>query len=542
MSHPRLALRATLALSLVTAGACRSATCPEGFVVAGDRCAPDDGFDAGPADAGDETDAGCPRVYADMDGDGFGDPSRPNTTCPAPAGYVANDGDCDDSDDAVSPSASEACNAVDDDCDERTDEDFDCEQNGTDVPCVTSCGSTGIGSCDATCTATACEPPAETCTYVDDDCDGAVDEGDLQAVLPGGTYGSSTEPARTWTFGGDAPVVFTVYRGGAILAQRFTTDGAPDGAEEVIYTVPLELELATFLVDVARAGDRHVLLAPNAGGTAIEARLFDATTFAAIGTPFTVVEDAGSSFESAQVAADGANVLFAYTEAGDLNLLATDTDLVPRGAANTIASGAVGPIAVAAGRGGSLDWWVAYSRDSGGQIRLQLQKVRPFGTAVGSPTAIDPTTGSEWFPALAVGDGGDVGVLFATGAAGTFQLRFEVRHGTDGSLVGASDIPDPWGVCLYFTVPYCRPSTVFWSGSRWIVAHLGPGAASEVNETRLRVYAPDATPLAGHDGSIALASSMDQFRMPSGAGLPSGLALVTVPTPAEARYALFGCP
>lgn len=526
-----------LALALLGAG-CRSATCPEGFVIAGDRCAPTDGFDAGPdADAGEGRDAGCPTRHRDMDGDGFGDPDAPNETCPAPSDYVDDARDCDDGDGAVNPDADEACNAVDDDCDDAVDEDFDCEQNGTDVPCTTACGSTGVGSCDASCTATACAPPEESCTHADDDCDGAVDEGGLQDLLAGGTYGSSTQPARTWTFGGDAPIAFTVYRGGAILAQRFTADGEPDGAEEVIFTVPLDLELGTFLIDMARAGDRYVLLVPNADGSQIEARLFAADTLDPVGDPLTIVEAAGTGVQSAQVAADDSNVLFAYTNDGDLELLATDTDLTPTGSTTSIASSAEGPLSITAGRDGSLDWWVAYST-FGSDAELQLQKIRPFGTTVGSPIRIDPTDDNEWFPVVAVDDEGDVGVLFGTGRAGTFGLRFEVRSGADGSLIGGADVTDEWGVCVYFAVPYCRPSTLVWSGSRWLVGHVAPGPTSEETETRLQVLAPDATPLA----ALALATSVDQFRMPSGASLPSGVTLLTVPTPSEARYHRWGCP
>jgi hypothetical protein len=61
--------------------------------------------------------------FADGDGDGFG--GRPDLRCIDEAGWVEVDGDCDDTDPAVSPAGVEVCNlGVDDDCDTLVD-DFD---------------------------------------------------------------------------------------------------------------------------------------------------------------------------------------------------------------------------------------------------------------------------------------------------------------------------------------------------------------------------------------------------------------------------------
>lgn len=67
------------------------------------------------------------RFFPDADGDGYGDVvdlSGLNPAgCDAPAGYVANDQDCDDGRATTNPSASESCNGFDDDCDGRIDND-----------------------------------------------------------------------------------------------------------------------------------------------------------------------------------------------------------------------------------------------------------------------------------------------------------------------------------------------------------------------------------------------------------------------------------
>jgi PKD repeat protein len=59
--------------------------------------------------------------YRDSDGDGYGDPSVSVQACTAPAGYVANNTDCDDTDPAVNPGMNEiGDNGKDDDCNPST--------------------------------------------------------------------------------------------------------------------------------------------------------------------------------------------------------------------------------------------------------------------------------------------------------------------------------------------------------------------------------------------------------------------------------------
>ncbi|MDD5094246.1 MAG: MopE-related protein [Dehalococcoidia bacterium] len=62
--------------------------------------------------------------YADADGDGFGNPAVSTTTCPPPAGYVANNTDCDDGKSAVHPGAEESCDGIDNNCNGQKDEGF----------------------------------------------------------------------------------------------------------------------------------------------------------------------------------------------------------------------------------------------------------------------------------------------------------------------------------------------------------------------------------------------------------------------------------
>ncbi|MFH1467961.1 MAG: MopE-related protein [Pseudomonadota bacterium] len=128
-----------------------------------------------PDDSGRDTEApGC-TWYADADGDGFGDPlATVEASCEGgPSGYVGDATDCDDTDPAVHPGATEICNdGVDDDCDAATDEDADGDGDGIG-PCGGDCDDTDAGVF----------PGAdEVCDGLDNDCDPGTDEdgdGDL---------------------------------------------------------------------------------------------------------------------------------------------------------------------------------------------------------------------------------------------------------------------------------------------------------------------------------------------------------------------------
>jgi hypothetical protein len=62
--------------------------------------------------------------YPDSDGDGFGSPTGGILMCPGTrAGYVTDDTDCDDTNAAMNPAATESCDGLDDDCDGAVDED-----------------------------------------------------------------------------------------------------------------------------------------------------------------------------------------------------------------------------------------------------------------------------------------------------------------------------------------------------------------------------------------------------------------------------------
>jgi len=160
---------------------------------ADELCDGDDNDCDGDTDEDDATDAGT--WYADTDADGYGDDASAATACSPPTGYVAEGGDCDDSDAAVNPGATELCNGYDDDCDGLTD-DEDGDVTGTSSWYADADGD-GFGN--AAYSRTACDQPSgyvtdssdcddgdassypggsELCDGADNDCDGDIDEDD----------------------------------------------------------------------------------------------------------------------------------------------------------------------------------------------------------------------------------------------------------------------------------------------------------------------------------------------------------------------------
>ncbi|MBX7108731.1 MAG: hypothetical protein K1X61_08810 [Chitinophagales bacterium] len=134
------------------------------------------------------------RLYADADGDGFGNVIDTVRACDAMAGYVADASDCNDNVSSMHPGAEELCNDADDNCDGTIDEnvritfyaDADADgygnKNETTYSCVLPAGysmdTTDCNDADA-----GIHPGAsETCNDADDDCNMQSDDGLVQII------------------------------------------------------------------------------------------------------------------------------------------------------------------------------------------------------------------------------------------------------------------------------------------------------------------------------------------------------------------------
>ncbi len=129
--------------------------------------------------------------YADADHDGYGNPVHSIQACPAPAGYVANNADCDDTDPNIHPGAIEVCDGKDNNCDGQIDEgvtstfyaDADYDGYGNPANSVQACSAPAgyvANKTDCDDTDPSIHPDAtEVCDGKDNNCDGQIDEGIL---------------------------------------------------------------------------------------------------------------------------------------------------------------------------------------------------------------------------------------------------------------------------------------------------------------------------------------------------------------------------
>ncbi len=151
-------------------------------------------------------------VWADLDGDGYGDPAVPGLACEGAAGWADNDLDCDDDAPEVNPETEWYVDADDDGFGDETSIVVSCEQ----PPDAVLVG----GDCDDS--RFSVYPGAEeTCNGRDMDCNGVVDDG-CGVEVP------RSAARATWT--GSAGMQL----GTALAVGDYDGDGKPDlllGAE-----------------------------------------------------------------------------------------------------------------------------------------------------------------------------------------------------------------------------------------------------------------------------------------------------------------------
>ena len=131
--------------------------------------------------------------YVDADGDGFGDANQVVQACVPAFGISQLSDDCDDANASISPIADEICDGIDNNCDGDTDEDLmqtfyrDQDEDGFGNPSDTieSCAQpSGYVPDNTDCDdleSYAHPDMTEVCDGIDNDCDGDIDSGSLDA-------------------------------------------------------------------------------------------------------------------------------------------------------------------------------------------------------------------------------------------------------------------------------------------------------------------------------------------------------------------------
>ncbi len=140
-----------------------------------------DGLDNNCDGAIDDNSGGASTWYVDADLDGYGDPSASLSACTQPAGYVADNTDCNDQDAAYNPGAAEA------DCTDPNDYNCDGSSGFSDTD---GDGFPACEDCDDT-RAEVNPDGIELCNGLDDNCDGSTDD-------------SSATDAQIWYIDADA--------------------------------------------------------------------------------------------------------------------------------------------------------------------------------------------------------------------------------------------------------------------------------------------------------------------------------------------------
>ncbi len=110
--------------------------------------------------------------FPDEDGDGFGDlDAEPALSCESVAQHTANNGDCDDTDSSINPSVIEGCG---------TDTDLNCDGTVEEVD-GDGDGFLACDECDDT-NPLIHPDAAELCDSIDNNCNGVIDDGGIDAV------------------------------------------------------------------------------------------------------------------------------------------------------------------------------------------------------------------------------------------------------------------------------------------------------------------------------------------------------------------------
>lgn len=366
--------------------------------------------------------------YTDLDGDGFGVTTQPISACQQPANASTQSGDCDDRYPEVNPTAAEACNGIDDNCNGQTDEagtlsyadtdgDGYGDPNATSALCPVQSGYVG-NSRDCDDTDSGVNPTAaERCNFQDDNCNSVVDEGvSIEQLVSGEVH--------TLALCGDGSVYAWGFNGAGQLG---------DGSYESRLT-PVKLESLSNVSFIA-AGYQHSLAVTSTGqifawGDNGGAQLGDGTTVSRVSpqkvsipssvplsvTPVAV--SAGSMF-SVVLLSDGSYLAFGTNDEGQLgdgsDVFQQKSPVLvkPSTSLKTLVAGSAHVLAI--GQDGSL--W-AWGSNRSGQLGLGDKVTRKTPTAVGGVSNVAQVAAGQAHSLVSLASG----ALFTVGRNFNGQL------------------------------------------------------------------------------------------------------------------------
>ncbi len=137
-------------------------------------------------------------------------------------------------------SATAICSDLDVMCNGHIDQGFACVKDANDGgACTTTCHSTGVATCDSTCSSYACAPPSEICNGVDNDCDGTIGNGLTQASAQQISNDPATSQSSSVAVGLDGGLVVYADNTSSVFqvhVQPVSAGLAPQGASWVAAT------------------------------------------------------------------------------------------------------------------------------------------------------------------------------------------------------------------------------------------------------------------------------------------------------------------
>jgi hypothetical protein len=460
-------------------------------------------------DCDGETDEGVLMTFfLDRDGDGFGVTGMTRMACEPDGDFRATrGGDCDDTVRSVNPSAMEACNGRDDNCDARIDEGFPCVQGAANVACTTTCGTMGRGTCTASCMPAApmmCTPPAEMCNLSDDDCDGAIDEGVVRlgpttSISASGTFGlelvgAGAGYAAVWRDSNSALYVQRISASGALVGARVTLlDGAAPATRVNAFA-------AAYVPPVSAGSDAYVIVTwQQSGDRDVYATRLNAATLATV-TAATSLYGETAIFVEMEAAATVNDLLIAYPRTDSIRIVRATSALGTPSMRDLAAVGVSGTSWIALTAPRAARFLLAYTT-GGTTPGITLQALDRFGASSGA-AAPRTITGGATALSLAAGTAGptasEVGVAYVSGGRALFQ-GVSIDDAAVPAWVGASATEIDAGVVTdtrFLTAP--DSFQLAFGGGRWLLAYLKSTAAMpSATASRLTLaVSPAGAPLA----------------------------------------------